>query len=48
VAAGVDALFMEVHACPDKALCDGPNMLSLDELPELLRQAQAIDRIVQQ
>lgn len=46
VAVGVDALFMEVHACPDKALCDGPNMLSLDELPDLLRQAQEIDRIV--
>ncbi len=46
VAAGVDALFMEVHECPDKALCDGPNMLSLDELPALLKQAQEIDRIV--
>ena len=46
VAMGVDALFMEVHACPDKALCDGPNMLSLDELPTLLQQAQAIEGIV--
>ncbi len=46
VAAGVDALFMEVHACPDKALCDGPNMLSIDELPALMKQAQEIDRIV--
>ena len=46
VAVGVDALFMEVHACPDEALCDGPNMLSLDELPGLLKQAQEIDRIV--
>lgn len=46
VAAGIDALFMEVHACPDKALCDGPNMLSLDELPALLEQAKEIDRIV--
>ncbi len=46
VAAGIDALFMEVHACPAKALCDGPNMLSLDELPALLKQAQEIDRIV--
>ncbi len=46
VAAGVDALFMEVHACPDEALCDGPNMLSLDDLPGLLKQAQEIDRIV--
>ncbi|HSQ78182.1 MAG TPA: 3-deoxy-8-phosphooctulonate synthase [Nitrospirota bacterium] len=45
-AAGIDALFMEVHACPDKALCDGPNMLGLDELPALLKQVQQIDRIV--
>jgi 2-dehydro-3-deoxyphosphooctonate aldolase (KDO 8-P synthase) len=46
VAVGVDALFMEVHSCPEEALCDGPNMLSLDELPGLLKQAQEIDRIV--
>ncbi len=48
VAAGVDALFMEVHECPDKALCDGPNMMSLEELPGLLKQALEIDRIVKQ
>jgi 2-dehydro-3-deoxyphosphooctonate aldolase (KDO 8-P synthase) len=46
VAAGIDGLFMEVHACPDKALCDGPNMMSLDELPALLSQVLAIERIV--
>ena len=46
IAVGVDALFMEVHACPDEALCDGPNMLSLDELPGLLKQAQEIEKIV--
>jgi 2-dehydro-3-deoxyphosphooctonate aldolase (KDO 8-P synthase) len=45
-AVGIDALFMEVHACPDKALCDGPNMLSLDELPALLKQVQAIEKAV--
>jgi 2-dehydro-3-deoxyphosphooctonate aldolase (KDO 8-P synthase) len=45
-AAGIDALFMEVHACPDKALCDGPNMLGLDDLPALLKQVIEIDRIV--
>ena len=45
-AAGIDALFMEVHACPDKALCDGPNMLSLDDLPALLKQVIEIDKIV--
>ncbi len=47
-AVGIDALFMEVHACPDKALCDGPNMLSLDELPALLKQVKEIDRIIKQ
>jgi 2-dehydro-3-deoxyphosphooctonate aldolase (KDO 8-P synthase) len=46
VAVGVDGLFMEVHACPDKALCDGPNMLGLDDLPALLEQVRAIERIV--
>jgi 2-dehydro-3-deoxyphosphooctonate aldolase (KDO 8-P synthase) len=45
-AAGIDALFMEVHACPDEALCDGPNMLSLDDLPALLKQVRDIDGIV--
>ena len=47
-AVGIDGLFMEVHACPDKALCDGPNMLSLDSLPDLLRQVQAIERAVKE
>ena len=37
VAAGCDALFLEVHPDPDKALSDGPNALSLDDLPGLLR-----------
>jgi len=46
IAAGVDALFMEVHACPSEALCDGPNMLSLDELPSLLAQVRELDGIV--
>jgi 2-dehydro-3-deoxyphosphooctonate aldolase (KDO 8-P synthase) len=47
-AAGIDALFMEVHACPDKALCDGPNMLNLDDLPALLMKVREIDGIVKQ
>lgn len=47
-AVGIDALFMEVHACPEKALCDGPNMMSLDELPALLTQVKEIDRIIKQ
>jgi 2-dehydro-3-deoxyphosphooctonate aldolase (KDO 8-P synthase) len=41
-AAGIDALFMEVHDDPDKALCDGPNMLSLDDLPDVLKQVISV------
>lgn len=46
VAAGVDGLFMEVHPEPDKALCDGPNMISLDELPQLLRVVKSIHELI--
>jgi len=46
VAVGVDALFLEVHDDPDRALCDGPNQLPLAELPALLDDLLAIDRCV--
>lgn len=46
VAVGCDALFMEVHTDPDQALSDGPNMLKLDLLPELLEQLITLDQIV--
>lgn len=46
VAAGIDGLFMEVHPEPDKALCDGPNMLSLDQLPQLLKVAKNIHELI--
>lgn len=36
VAAGIDGLFMEIHPDPDKALCDGPNSIPLDEVEALL------------
>lgn len=36
IAAGADALFMEVHPDPDKALSDGPNMVQLDQLEDML------------
>jgi len=42
VAAGVDAVFLEVHPDPDRARCDGPNSLPLDELRPLLRTLLAI------
>jgi 2-dehydro-3-deoxyphosphooctonate aldolase (KDO 8-P synthase) len=37
VAAGCDALFLEVHPRPEEALSDGPNALRLDDLEALLR-----------
>jgi 2-dehydro-3-deoxyphosphooctonate aldolase (KDO 8-P synthase) len=44
-AVGIDALFLEVHGDPRKALCDGANSLPLDALPGLLEQARSIDRV---
>jgi 2-dehydro-3-deoxyphosphooctonate aldolase (KDO 8-P synthase) len=44
VAAGVDAVFMEVHEDPSRALSDGATSLPLGELPTLLRELIAIDR----
>lgn len=37
VAAGCDALFLEVHPRPEEALSDGPNALRLEDLADLLR-----------
>ena len=48
VGVGIDALFIEVHADPDRAPSDGPNMLKLADLPTLLNQVTAIDAIVRQ
>jgi 2-dehydro-3-deoxyphosphooctonate aldolase (KDO 8-P synthase) len=45
VAVGVDAVFLEVHEAPERALSDGANALRLDQLEPLLRQLQAIARI---
>ena len=47
VAAGADGIFMEVHTDPDKALCDGPNSLKLDNLHELFSQLKAIKAVQQ-
>lgn len=37
VAAGANGVFVETHPNPDKALSDGPNMVPLAEMPELLK-----------
>lgn len=45
-AVGVDGLFMEVHPDPDNALCDGPNMIRLDNVPRLVRMIKEIHNLV--
>lgn len=42
MAVGVDGLFMETHPDPDSALSDGPNMVPLGELGEVLRGIVAV------
>ncbi len=42
VAAGCDGIFMETHPDPDNALSDGPNMVPLDKVEDLLKQALRI------
>ena len=46
VACGVDAVFMEVHDCPEKALSDGPNALPLARLSNLLSMLRDIHELV--
>jgi len=46
VAAGVDGLFMEVHPEPEKALCDGPNMIRLEKLKRLLEKIRTIHEVM--
>lgn len=48
MAAGANALFFEVHPDPDKALCDGPNMIPLDKAEELFRICKNIFEIVKE
>jgi 2-dehydro-3-deoxyphosphooctonate aldolase (KDO 8-P synthase) len=45
VAAGCDAVFMEVHEDPEHALSDGATSLPLADVPALWRQLVAIDRV---
>jgi 2-dehydro-3-deoxyphosphooctonate aldolase (KDO 8-P synthase) len=48
VAAGVDALFMEVHEDPDHAKSDGPNSLNLKDFESLLQIVKKIDALVKE
>lgn len=46
VAAGADGLFLETHFDPDKALSDGPNMIRIEDVKELLATCLKIREIV--
>jgi 2-dehydro-3-deoxyphosphooctonate aldolase (KDO 8-P synthase) len=43
VAVGIDALFIEAHADPDRAPCDGPSQVTFHALAELLGEVRRID-----
>ena len=45
VAVGVAAVFIETHPDPDNALSDGPNMIPLPQLPEMVETLLEIDRL---
>ena len=46
IAVGVAAVFMETHPDPDSAPSDGPNMVPLSKMPELLKKLVEIDKII--
>ena len=46
VAVGVAGVFIETHQDPDNAPSDGPNMLPIDKLEQLLNQLFEIDKLV--
>ena len=46
IAVGVGAIFMETHEDPDHAPSDGPNMVPLNEVKDLLKKLAEIDKIV--
>ncbi|MCA2017541.1 3-deoxy-8-phosphooctulonate synthase [Vibrio tritonius] len=46
VAVGIDGLFMETHPNPEVALSDGPNMLPLSVMKEMLETLVELDQVV--
>jgi 2-dehydro-3-deoxyphosphooctonate aldolase (KDO 8-P synthase) len=45
VAVGIAGLFIETHQDPDNAPSDGPNMVPLSDMPDLLKQLMALDAV---
>jgi 2-dehydro-3-deoxyphosphooctonate aldolase (KDO 8-P synthase) len=48
MAVGANVLFFEVHPEPDKALCDGPNMIALKDVKELFSICKKIFELVKE
>ena len=48
IAVGVGAIFMETHEDPDNAPSDGPNMVPLNEVKNLLKKLTEIDTLIKQ
>tara|TARA_B100000941_G_C28504148_1_gene556175 strand:- start:2289 stop:3110 length:822 start_codon:yes stop_codon:yes gene_type:complete len=46
IAVGVGAIFIETHEDPDNAPSDGPNMVPLNKLENLLKKLTEIDRLL--
>ena len=46
VAVGVAGLFIETHESPDEAPSDGPNMVPLRQMRDLLSSLSALDQVV--
>ena len=46
VATGVSGIFLETHEDPDNAPSDGPNMININNLKELLLKLKQIDEVI--
>lgn len=46
VAAGADGIFLEVHPDPDHAPCDGPNMLPIEDVEDILLKCMSIYKTI--
>jgi len=46
VTSGIAAVFIETHPDPDKAPCDGPNMLPFNDLVHVLKRLKSIDELI--
>ncbi|MEG2584596.1 MAG: 3-deoxy-7-phosphoheptulonate synthase, partial [Oscillospiraceae bacterium] len=42
MAVGADGLIVEVHNCPEKALCDGPQSLDMDQFSDMMKKIKTI------